>query len=114
MFTGIVEEAGRVVAITEKPEGIRLEIETTTAGADARIGDSLAVNGCCLTVVHLRDCPAGKILAFDLLRETWTRTNLHLTRNSSLINLERSLPANGRLHGHFVTGHIDAAGTVEL
>lgn len=107
MFTGIVEEAGRVTAVNETSQGIRLSIHASIVNAGAKIGDSLAVNGCCLTVVE-----PGSTLAFDLLRETWHRTNFHALNVGALVNLERSLPADGRLHGHFVTGHIDATGRV--
>jgi riboflavin synthase len=77
-----------------------------------KIGDSLAVNGCCLTVVKLARAPGGKRVQFDLLRETWERTNLQFARVGSLVNLERSLRADGRLGGHFVTGHIDGTGKI--
>jgi riboflavin synthase len=107
MFTGIVEEAGRVAQIVETAEGIRLSITAELVSIDAKIGDSIAVNGCCLTVVQ-----TGPTLSFDLLRETWQRTNFHEVNGGSLVNLERSLPANGRLHGHFVTGHIDGVGRI--
>ena len=107
MFTGIVEEAGRVAQVTETAQGIRLSIDAEFINAGTKIGDSIAVNGCCLTVVE-----TGRTLSFDLLRETWQRTNFHALSMGSLVNLERSLPADGRLHGHFVTGHVDATGRV--
>jgi riboflavin synthase len=114
MFTGIVEEAARVAEILEKPEAIRLKVQATICGEDARIGDSIAVNGCCLTVVNVENCPHGKLLSFDLLRETWNRTNLRLAMPGALVDLERAMQASGRVHGHFVTGHIDATGVIEL
>jgi riboflavin synthase len=77
-----------------------------------RTGDSVAVNGCCLTVASLARFGTSRILRFDLLRETWDRTNLRDVRKGSLVNLERSIPANGRLGGHYVTGHIDCVGKV--
>jgi riboflavin synthase len=77
------------------------------------VGDSLAVNGCCLTAVQARARGRHKLVQFDLLRETWIRTNLQFARIGSLVNLERSLPADGRLGGHFVTGHIDGVGRIE-
>ncbi|HEX7860629.1 MAG TPA: riboflavin synthase [Verrucomicrobiae bacterium] len=113
MFTGIVEEAGTVQSIQESPTGIRLQVAARVCGEDARLGDSIAVNGCCLTVVDIAESNA-KLLTFDLLRETWNRTNFSALRNRSAVNLERALPANGRLHGHFVTGHIDETGTVDI
>src|SRR5262245_2791029 len=110
MFTGIVEEAGRVVQVQQSGDGIRFSIEAQLVGSDMKPGDSIAVNGCCLTVVELR----GDVLSFDLLRETWKRTNLHASRPGSLVNLERSLRADGRIHGHFVSGHIDGTGRVTV
>src|SRR5688572_18212809 len=113
MFTGIVEEAGRVAEVAEQPEAIRLKVRSAVCAGDARIGDSIAVNGCCLTVVNVESDPQGKTLTFDLLRETWNRTNLKSVAAGSLVNLERALLANGRIHGHFVTGHIDGTGVIE-
>ena len=110
MFTGIVEEAGRVAEVVEKPETIRLKVQSVVCGSDARVGDSVSVNGCCLTVVNVD----GKELSFDLLRETWNRTNLRSASNGSLVNLERALQASGRIHGHFVTGHVDGTGVIEV
>jgi riboflavin synthase len=114
MFTGIVEETARIAAVEESTEVIRLGVEAVVCAEDARVGDSVAVNGCCLTVVDIETARAGKVLSFDLLRETWNRTNLRAVRPGSFVNLERALLASGRLHGHFVTGHIDGTGTVEL
>jgi len=108
MFTGIVEEAGRVAAVRETPQGIRFAVTTSVVGAGTKVGDSLAVNGCCLTVTQIEN----STLSFDLLRETWQRTNLHATAVGSLVNLERSMAADGRVHGHFVSGHIDGTGRV--
>jgi riboflavin synthase len=76
------------------------------------VGDSLAVNGCCLTIVKRRAGAKRIVLSFDLLQETWRRTNLQSARVGSAVNLERSLAANSRLGGHFVTGHIDAIGKI--
>jgi len=70
------------------------------------------VNGCCLTVVKLVRGSRQRVIQFDLLRETWERTNLQFARVGSLVNLERPLRANGRLDGHFVTGHIDGVGRI--
>ncbi len=112
MFTGIVEETGTVHAIRESASGIELEVLASTVGRGTRLGDSIAVNGCCLTVVKITARGARKILRFDLLRETWTRTNLQFARAGSLVNLERSLRADARLGGHFVSGHVDALGKI--
>jgi riboflavin synthase len=76
------------------------------------VGDSLAVNGCCLTVVKISGRAGRKLARFDLLRETWERTNLQFVRPGSLVNLERPLAADARLGGHFVTGHIDGLGRI--
>jgi riboflavin synthase len=113
MFTGIVEEAGRVVSISHGPESIRLVLESTVCGRDTRVGGSIAVNGCCLTVVAIKPAGRGrKRLAFDLLQETWQRTNFAALERGSRVNLERALAADGRLGGHFVTGHIDGTGRI--
>src|SRR5207237_8834054 len=107
------EEAGVVKKIRSTKTGIELLVCAGICGRGLKRGGSLAVNGCCLTVVRV--LAAGqrqKLLQFDLLRETWERTNLQFARVGSLVNLERSLPLNGRLGGHFVTGHIDGMGTI--
>jgi riboflavin synthase len=114
MFTGIVEEAGVVRKVLETGSGIRLQVNARVCGEDARIGDSIAVNGCCLTVVEISHESSGRILSFDLLRETWNRTNFGMVREGSAVNLERAMPSNGRVHGHFVTGHIDGTGVIEV
>src|SRR5207253_9466144 len=75
-----------------------------------KVGESIAVNGCCLTVVEVRS--RERLVQFDLLRETWRRTNLQFAKAGSLVNLERPLRADGRLDGHFVTGHIDGLGRI--
>jgi riboflavin synthase len=110
MFTGIVEEAGRVETVSVKPESIRVSIKSSFC--DVQTGDSIAVNGCCLTVANKPE--QNGLLEFDLLRETWSRTNLQFLTTGKQVNLERSLQANGRIHGHFVTGHIDGIAPVEV
>ena len=112
MFTGIVEETGTVERITPAAKSIQLIVRTRICGQGLKIGDSLAVNGCCLTVVKLRPQGKQKLLQFDLLQETWRRTNLQFARVGSAVNLERALRADGRLGGHFVTGHIDGVGRI--
>jgi len=113
MFTGIVEETGVVEKVRTTPKDIQLAVCAQVCGQGLKPGASLAVNGCCLTVVKIL---AGgrhqKLLQFDLLRETWQRTNLQFVRAGSLVNLERPLRADGRLDGHFVTGHIDGTGRI--
>ena len=112
MFTGIVEETGAVAAIKASSKSIRLTVEANRCGRGSKLGDSVAVNGCCLTVVKLAPKGRRKLIDFDLLRETWERTNLQHAHVGSLVNLERPLPAKGRLDGHFVTGHIDGTGRI--
>jgi riboflavin synthase len=113
MFTGIVEEAGRIERIFAGEKSIRLAIHASVAAQEAKIGDSIAVNGCCLTIVNINGTGVDKILVFDLLKETWERTNLQFGEPGALVNLERSLSAEGRIHGHFVTGHVDGIGRVK-
>ena len=108
MFTGIVEESGRVFALRQTTHGVTLTIEAGLVSQDIRIGDSVAVNGCCLTVTGLD----GKLLSFDLLAETLRCTNLGQLHEESPVNLERSLAANARLGGHFVQGHVDCTSPV--
>jgi riboflavin synthase len=112
MFTGIVEETGSVVRIAPTDQSIRLTVRARICGQGIKKSQSLAVNGCCLTVVRVTSRPPYKLVEFDLLRETWIRTNLQFARVGSLVNLERPLRADGQLGGHFVTGHIDGIGKV--
>ena len=112
MFTGIVEETGVVASIRSTTKAIQLTVRAKVCARGLQRGDSVAVNGCCLTVVKLTARASGKLLQFDLLRETWERTNLQFVRAGSLVNLERPLRADGRLDGHFVTGHIDGTGRI--
>jgi riboflavin synthase len=112
MFTGIIEEMGIVRGIKPGRKSIRLAVEARRAAHGLKLGDSVAVNGCCLTVVKLAARGRRKLLHFDLLRETWERTNLQFVKTGSLVNLERSLRANGRFDGHFVTGHVDGLGKI--
>lgn len=112
MFTGIVEETGEVAAIRQTKTGIRLVVAAKVCVRRVADGDSIAVNGCCLTVVKRERKGGRSLLHFDLLVETWERTNLSAAKVGSLVNLERSLAANGRFGGHFVTGHIDGTGTI--
>ena len=108
MFTGLVQTLAKVVAIHPEPPGKRLSIQAPEIAAAAKIGDSIAVNGCCLTVVAIE----GDLLAFEAGPETLSRTNLGELTAGSLVNLETSLAVGDKLGGHFVTGHIDGVGTV--
>ena len=112
MFTGIIEETGTVESIHPGDKSIRLTLKLRKTGGGLKVGDSLAVNGCCLTVAERTAKGRAKTAQFDLLKETWNLTNLQHCRAGSLVNLERSLEAGGRLGGHFVTGHIDGVGKI--
>lgn len=112
MFTGIVEETGALVAITPSERSIQLVVTTEICAKGTRIGDSIAVNGCCLTVTRISSVKGKRRFHFDLLRETWNRTSLSTAALGTRVNLERALAAGGRLGGHFVTGHIDGTGTI--
>ena len=104
MFTGLVEEAGCCEWLRLAESGARLAIRAPRISDGVRIGDSVAVNGCCLTVTRIED----SVMEFDLLMETLRRTNLGALVPGAGVNLERSLAADGRLGGHFVQGHVDA------
>jgi riboflavin synthase len=112
MFTGIVEEAGVIEKITPTKKSIELTVRANVCGRGIKIGDSVAVNGCCLTTVKIATRGRAKLLQFDLLQESWQRTNFQFGRPGSLVNLERSLRTNGELGGHFVTGHVDGLGKI--
>ncbi len=110
MFTGIVEETGQVVAFTLGQTAWRLQIAASTALVGANLGDSIAVNGCCLTVAAI----AANEVSFDVLEETRRLTNFSALAPGALVNLERSLRFDGKVGGHFVTGHIDGLGVVDV
>ncbi|MGN6552275.1 MAG: riboflavin synthase [Verrucomicrobiota bacterium] len=112
MFTGIVEESGIVERITPTAKSIELTVRANLTARGLKIGDSLAINGCCLTAVKLSKRGTSKLVQFDLLQETWRRTNLQFAQPGSRVNLERPLRANGEFGGHFVTGHIDGVGEI--
>lgn len=109
MFTGIVEEKGRVISFEAKDQAWVLQIEAKAALEEVALGDSIAVNGCCLTVIRFDE----RSLTFDVLEETKRLTNFHALSQGATVNLERSLRFNGKLGGHFVTGHIDCQGRIE-
>src|SRR5882757_4953159 len=108
MFTGLVEEIGECLWLKRTSSSTELTIVAPEVSRGLHTGDSVAVNGCCLTVSSHRK----EQVTFELLEETLDRTNLGKLRSESRINLERALPANGRLGGHFVQGHIDCAAEV--
>ena len=109
MFSGLVEALGSVVEVADQGPGKRLVIDAGVVAEDAEIGASIANNGCCLTVVE-RD---GLRLSFDAGPETLERTNIGKLTAGMGVNLERSLRMSDRLGGHFVTGHVDGAGTLD-
>jgi riboflavin synthase len=108
MFTGIVEELGRIAAFEAKDTGARLTVECSTILRDAIVGASIAVNGACVTAVEL----GTETFSADLAPETLRRTNLGDLKLGSRVNLERPLRANSRLDGHFVLGHVDSSAEV--
>ena len=109
MFTGIVEELGRVAAIQELPDNaIRITIEGPIVLSDANLGDSICVNGVCLTVAE----QIGHVFTADVMSETINRTTIGDLLAGSQVNLERPVTLSTRLGGHLVQGHVDAVGTV--
>lgn len=108
MFSGIIEELGEVKSISRRGKVTRLEIQADLAAQDVKIGDSIAVNGACLTLIENK---AG-VLSFEVMSETLKLTNLGFLKIREKVNLERSLKIGGRLSGHFVTGHIDCPGII--
>jgi len=112
MFTGIVEEAGIIEKIKPAAKSIEMTVRATVCGRGVKVGDSVAVNGCCLTAVKIAARGKAKLIQFDLLQESWQRTNFQFAKPGSLVNLERSLRVNGELGGHFVTGHVDGLGKI--
>ena len=110
MFTGIVEETGTVAAFTPEAAAWRLQITARVTLGGLASGDSLAVNGCCLTAARV---DAGSV-TFDVLEETRRLTNFSDLATGAPVNLERSLRFDGKVGGHFVTGHIDGMGVIQV
>lgn len=108
MFTGIVEEVGTVRSIFSGRQSGEIEIEAKTVLEGTKIGDSIAVNGVCLTVTKLK----GNGFCADVMPETLRRTNLGQLSTGSRVDLERAMAADGRFGGHIVSGHIDGVGTI--
>jgi riboflavin synthase len=108
VFNGLIEEVGSVMTVRASDHGAQLQIVAPRIAKEIRSGDSLAVNGCCLTLSSQRN----DLLTFDLLEETIARTNLRMLRRDAQVNLERALPAEGRVGGHFVQGHIDCTSRI--
>lgn len=116
MFTGLVEGLGTLIRRTPDPGGgerLAIRPEGLLANETPATGDSICINGCCLTVVAIQhEVSSGQIWEFQAGPETLSRTNLGRTMPGEPVNLERSLPVNGRLGGHFVQGHVDGTGRV--
>ncbi len=110
MFTGIVEETGKVVGFIQEAAAWRLQIAAFATPGGAALGDSIAVNGCCLTIAQYD----AENFYFDVLEETRRLTNFSALAPGAPVNLERSLRFDGKVGGHFVTGHIDGLGTIEV
>ncbi len=110
MFTGIVEETGRVVAFVAGANSWRLQIAARSALSGVALGDSIAVNGCCLTVAAFD----SEHLFFDVLEESRRLTNFSELAAGAPVNLERSLRFDGKVGGHFVSGHVDGLGVIEI
>jgi riboflavin synthase len=108
MFTGIVEELGEVVALVPQGDAVRLTVKGPLVVSDARRGDSISVNGCCLTVVESEP----DTFTADVMQESLDRTSLGSLRPGSRVNLERAVTAQARLGGHIVQGHVDGTGTI--
>ncbi len=109
MFTGLVELRATIEALVSDPPGVRLVVRAPSFAQETKIGDSIAVNGCCLTVVEV----SQETFGFDAGTETLSRTNLGRLAKGSFVNLERSLRLGDRVGGHFVTGHIDGVGYLD-
>ena len=108
MFTGIIEAVGALVALEPRGSQVGLVIEASAISTGVRVGDSIAVNGTCLTVTKID----GARLHFDAVRETLERTSLGDQRVGAPVNVERAMRADGRLDGHIVQGHVDGTGRV--
>lgn len=108
MFTGIVEELGHVVALEDQGDAVRLTVRAPIVTADAALGDSIAVNGCCLTVAEQHD----DTFTADVMRQTLELTSLGALKERSPVNLERAVLPTTRLGGHLVQGHVDGTGEV--
>jgi riboflavin synthase len=112
MFTGIIQETGTVEKIERGKKSIALTVRGGISAHGLKTGGSLAVNGCCLTAVKISSHGKFKLVQFDLLAETWKRTDFQFLKIGSLVNLERPLRADGEFGGHFVSGHVDGLGKI--
>ena len=108
MFTGIVEEVGKILSFEEAESAWRLVVAASVVTSDVKLGDSIAVNGCCLTVVDFDE----NSLSFDLLEESQRLTSIGQLEAGGALNLERALLPTTRMGGHFVSGHVDGVATI--
>ncbi|MFC7060868.1 riboflavin synthase [Halobacillus seohaensis] len=108
MFTGIIEEIGSVKGITTKTEALEISVHAKDILNDVNLGDSISINGVCLTVTSY----TAHSVEFDVMPETFRATNLHELKQGSPVNLERAMAAGGRFGGHLVSGHIDGTGSI--
>ncbi|MGE7923798.1 riboflavin synthase [Viridibacillus arvi] len=108
MFTGIIEAKGKITELKKDAESMKLTIEAHDIMSDMKLGDSVAVNGVCLTVSHFTHLK----FSLDVMPETVKATTMHSLKVGQLVNLERAMAANGRFGGHFVSGHVDGTGTI--
>ncbi len=108
MFTGIVEDIGTIKALQINKNSMKITVQSSKVAEDVGLGDSIAVNGVCLTVTHF----TNRELTMDVMPETVKATNLHQLTIGDPVNLERAMPANGRFGGHFVAGHVDGVGKI--
>ncbi|WP_457622451.1 riboflavin synthase [Persephonella sp.] len=109
MFTGLIEEVGKITGIRHRSGGLSIDVKAEKILEDTEIGDSIAINGVCLTVTEIRD--GG--FSFDLSQETLNRTSFSKIKIGDYLNLERALKVSDRLGGHIVQGHVDTTGTIE-
>ncbi len=108
MFTGLVEAMGEIVDVIDESPGKRFRIRSELVSSDASLGDSICINGCCLTVIAIE----GEVMDFEAGQETLSRTNLGRQTKGGHVNLERSLAVGSRLGGHYVSGHVDTLGNL--
>lgn len=109
MFTGIIEEIGKIAAVRRGALSCELSVQGKVVFDGLKIGDSVAVNGLCLTVTSIN----GNIFTADVMAESMRRSNLGTLQNGSEVNLERAMPSDGRFDGHIVSGHIDGIGFIQ-
>jgi riboflavin synthase len=108
LFTGLIRELGKISSVEKRSGGVILSLKSNEVASSVKRGDSISVNGVCLTVVSIKD----NVLFFDLSEETLRSTNLGSLKTGDIVNLEPSLSFDSKIGGHFVTGHVDATGEI--